>query len=115
MTRPTRPPTTVPLILMNWRSRPTCSSMRSAASRPSHFSIVWVITAVTSSPYRSTTKTAASAATPSSPRRREDGGAGGAPAQPPRQPQVRDEPLGEGGDLGQQPLTDGAGGVLEGG
>ena len=26
MTNPARPPTTVPLIRMNWRSRPTCSS-----------------------------------------------------------------------------------------
>ena len=47
---PTRPPTTVPLMRMNCRSRPTCSSMRRAASRPSHRSTVWVITAVSSAP-----------------------------------------------------------------
>ena len=50
MTTPTRPPTMVPLIRMNCRSRPTCSSMRRAASLPSHRSIVWVITVVTSVP-----------------------------------------------------------------
>ena len=33
---PASPPTTVPLIRMNCRSRPTCSSMRSAVSFPSH-------------------------------------------------------------------------------
>lgn len=33
---PARPPTTVPLMRMNCRSRPTCSSMRSAVSLPSH-------------------------------------------------------------------------------
>ena len=50
ITTPTRPPTTVPLIRMNCRSRPTCSSIRRAASRPSQRSMVWVITAVTSAP-----------------------------------------------------------------
>lgn len=33
---PANPPTTVPLMRMNCRSRPTCSSMRSAVSLPSH-------------------------------------------------------------------------------
>ncbi len=55
----------VPLIRMNCRSRPTCSSIRSAASLPSQRSMVWVMTAVSSAPYRSTTKTAPSAASPS--------------------------------------------------
>ena len=35
MSTPARPPTTVPLIRMNWRSRPTCNSIRSAVSWPS--------------------------------------------------------------------------------
>ena len=56
----------VPLIRMNWRSRPTCSSIRRAASLPSQRSIVGVMIVVTSVPYRSTAKTAASAARPSS-------------------------------------------------
>ena len=46
MTRPTRPPTTVPLIRMNCRSRPTCSSIRSAASLPSQrFTVVEITVA----------------------------------------------------------------------
>src|SRR5258708_3047050 len=36
MTRPTRPPTTVPLMRMNWRSRPTASSIPLLASSGSH-------------------------------------------------------------------------------
>ena len=42
----------VPLIRMNWRSRPTWSSIRRAASLPSQRSIVSVMTVVSSSPYR---------------------------------------------------------------
>ncbi len=40
MTTPTRPPTIVPLMRMNCRSLPTCSSMRREASWPSHWSMV---------------------------------------------------------------------------
>src|SRR5690606_34632312 len=58
---PTRPPTMVPLIRMNCRSRPTCSSILSAASLPSQRSIVWVMTAASSSPYLSMPQTAKSA------------------------------------------------------
>jgi len=50
ITTPTRPPTMVPLIRMNCRSRPTCSSILRAASWPSQRSMVWVITLVTSEP-----------------------------------------------------------------
>lgn len=48
ITSPTIAPTRVPLIRMNWRSRPTCSSIRSAASLPSHRSMVCEITAAIS-------------------------------------------------------------------
>ena len=40
MSTPTRPPTMVPLIRMNCRSRPTCSSILRAASLPSQRSMV---------------------------------------------------------------------------
>src|SRR4051794_33729718 len=42
MSTPTRPPTIVPLIRMNCRSFPTCSSILREASSPSHWSTVWV-------------------------------------------------------------------------
>src|SRR6478736_1026430 len=44
MATPTSPPTTVPLMRMNCRSRPTCSSILRAASWPSQRSIVVVMT-----------------------------------------------------------------------
>ena len=56
----------VPLILMNCRSRPTCSSILRAASSPSQRSMVCVMTAVSSSPYRPIAQTAKSAAQVSS-------------------------------------------------
>ena len=40
MTKPASPPTIVPLMRMNCRSRPTCSSSFSAVDSPSHFSTV---------------------------------------------------------------------------
>ncbi len=52
---------------MNCRSRPTCSSILRAASLPSQRFTVWVITAVSSSPYRVTAKTTRSAARPVQP------------------------------------------------
>ena len=48
--RPTSPPTTVPLMRMNCRSRPTCSSMRSAVSLPSHRFTVTEMTVAISVP-----------------------------------------------------------------
>src|SRR6202035_1270766 len=51
MIRPASEPTTVPLMRINCRSRPTCSSMRRLASSASQRSIVSVIIAVISTPY----------------------------------------------------------------
>ena len=48
MARPARPPTTVPLMRMNWRSRPTCSSMRRPVSAASQRSTVEEISSATS-------------------------------------------------------------------
>ena len=48
---PPAQPTTVPLIRMNCRSRPTCSSIRRLASSASQRSIVSVMIAVISTPY----------------------------------------------------------------
>ena len=45
MIKPASPPTTVPLMRMNWRSRPTCSSIRRAVSRPSQR---WTVVAMRS-------------------------------------------------------------------
>lgn len=50
MSRPARQPTTVPLMRMNWRSRPTNSSMRSLASSASQRSTVVVMTLASSWP-----------------------------------------------------------------
>ena len=50
MSMPMSPPTRVPLMRMNCRSRPTWSSTRSAVSLPSHRSTVWLITLVSSAP-----------------------------------------------------------------
>src|SRR3954451_12033281 len=62
ITTPTSPPTIVPLIRMNCRSRPTCSSILRAASLPSQRLTVCVMIAVSSAPYRVTANTAKSAA-----------------------------------------------------
>ena len=48
ITNPASPPTRVPLMRMNCRSRPTCSSMRRAVDSPSHRSTVVAISSVTS-------------------------------------------------------------------
>lgn len=52
---PTNPPTSVPLILMNCRSRPTCTSIFSDAAVASYPSTVRAISAETSGRYCSTT------------------------------------------------------------
>ena len=62
---PASAPTSVPLILMNCRSRPTASSTLRAVSSPSHRSTVSVIVAVSSSRYVVTRYAAASSSQPS--------------------------------------------------
>ena len=46
--QPANAPTTVPLIRMNWRSRPTCSSTLREVSSASHRATVSVINVVIS-------------------------------------------------------------------
>ena len=53
--RPARPPTTVPLMRMNWRSGPSSSSRRSAVSSPSQRAIVLLTSWVISPPKCTTT------------------------------------------------------------
>ena len=48
MARPARPPTSVPLIRMNWRSRPTCSSILRLVASASQRSTVEAIRSDTS-------------------------------------------------------------------